>query len=327
MTSAWNVSVKTNAIYIIRTSLFDCNVTEKVLGFVRLWNFNERRILPSEIAERLREKSGNFVNHPQVVSRWNWRHCSSNGEEGGGAGGRKRIFSLLRSTLTCTLPGFLRPQFYFIPYLVKGVFDPAARTEAGNLFLSVSLSQHVISLPPGWTHRSRNRPTSDHWPSGSVAASTCDQLFVSDAGKNGTLSSPQYPSPYPSRSHCRYDFQGRGKERIQIVFTDFDLYHTAEDNKEWVTDVARRSSGVASFRVCPRSRCEILDSLNAFVHIDGRMEKIDSFCGSAIPKPLMSNGPRLMLEFRGIYSSRHVRGFRASYRFTESEYCRSRVRN
>ncbi|KAL0275067.1 UNVERIFIED_CONTAM: hypothetical protein PYX00_003047 [Menopon gallinae] len=48
------------------------------------------------------------------------------------------------------------------------------------------------------------------------------------------------------------------------------------------------------------------------------MEKIDSFCGGAIPKPLMSNGPRLMLEFRGIYSSRHVRGFRAAYRFTEN---------
>jgi hypothetical protein len=50
------------------------------------------------------------------------------------------------------------------------------------------------------------------------------------------------------------------------------------------------------------------------------MEKIDSFCGSTVPKPLMSNGPRLMLEFRGIYSSRYSRGFKATYSFTESEY-------
>ena len=67
------------------------------------------------------------------------------------------------------------------------------------------------------------------------------------------------------------------------------------------------------------SRCESIDSLVANVHIDGRMEKIDSFCGSTVPKPLMSNGPRLMLEFRGIYSSRYSRGFKATYSFTESE--------
>lgn len=67
------------------------------------------------------------------------------------------------------------------------------------------------------------------------------------------------------------------------------------------------------------NRCESIDSLMAYVLIDGRMEKIDNFCGSTLPKPLMSNGPRLMLEFRGIYSSRHSRGFKAVYHFTESK--------
>jgi hypothetical protein len=66
-------------------------------------------------------------------------------------------------------------------------------------------------------------------------------------------------------------------------------------------------------------RCENIDSLVANVQIDGRMEKIDSFCGSIVPKPLMSNGPKLMLEFRGIHSSRYSRGFKATYSFTESE--------
>lgn len=73
------------------------------------------------------------------------------------------------------------------------------------------------------------------------------------------------------------------------------------------------------FSCCYVCRCESIDSLVANVHIDGRMEKIDSFCGSTVPKPLMSNGPRLMLEFRGIYSSRYSRGFKATYSFTESE--------
>jgi hypothetical protein len=77
---------------------------------------------------------------------------------------------------------------------------------------------------------------------------------------------------------------------------------------------------IFSFSCCCVYRCESIDSLVANVHIDGRMEKIDSFCGSTVPKPLMSNGPRLMLEFRGIYSSRYSRGFKATYSFTESEY-------
>ena len=62
-----------------------------------------------------------------------------------------------------------------------------------------------------------------------------------------------------------------------------------------------------------------MDALMAYVLTDGRMEKIDDFCGSNVPKPIMSNGPRLMLEFRGIYSSRSVRGFKATYAFTESK--------
>lgn len=67
-------------------------------------------------------------------------------------------------------------------------------------------------------------------------------------------------------------------------------------------------------------RCDVQDSLMAFVHIDGRMEKIDSFCGSKIPKPVMSNGPRLKLEFHGLLASRFSRGFKASFSFSESKY-------
>jgi hypothetical protein len=54
--------------------------------------------------------------------------------------------------------------------------------------------------------------------------------------------------------------------------------------------------------------------------MDGRSEKIDTFCGGQVPLPLMSSGPRLSLEFKGLTSSRYVRGFKALYSFTESEY-------
>ncbi|XP_077284917.1 CUB domain-containing protein Sol1 [Arctopsyche grandis] len=133
-------------------------------------------------------------------------------------------------------------------------------------------------------------------PEVSATTSSCDAVFNSDTNKNGTFASPHYPGPYPSRSHCRYDFQGRGKERIQIVFQDFSLYHPTDES----------------------TTCESIDALQAYVHIDGRMEKIDSFCASTTPRPIMSNGPRMMLEFRGIYSSRYIRGFKAFYSFTEN---------
>ncbi|XP_071438728.1 suppressor of lurcher protein 1 [Hetaerina americana] len=135
-----------------------------------------------------------------------------------------------------------------------------------------------------------------HGHVGPSGATNCNQVFSSDISKNGTLTSPDYPNPYPSRSQCRFDFQGRGKERIQVTFTDFNLYHPQDDSKD----------------------CETIDSLMAYVQIDGRMEKIDNFCASSIPLPLMSNGPRMVLEFRGLYSSRYARGFKAIYTFTEN---------
>lgn len=67
-------------------------------------------------------------------------------------------------------------------------------------------------------------------------------------------------------------------------------------------------------------RCEGVDSLMAYVHIDRKKEKIDSFCGEKPARPIMSNGPRLSLEFNGITSSRQSPGFKAVYTFTESEY-------
>ncbi|CAB3376899.1 Hypothetical predicted protein [Cloeon dipterum] len=128
------------------------------------------------------------------------------------------------------------------------------------------------------------------------SAVNCDVLITSDEGKNGTIASPSFPQPYPPRSLCRYEFQGRGKERVQLTFREFNLFHAGGDEND----------------------CESSDSLNAYVHLEGRSEKIDSFCGNNLPLPLMSSGSKLSLEFRGAVSSRHVRGFQAFYSFTEN---------
>lgn len=133
-------------------------------------------------------------------------------------------------------------------------------------------------------------------PAVSATTSTCDMVFNSDTTKSGIVTSPGYPNPYQSRVRCNYDFQGRGKERVQVIFQDFNLYHSSETTKE----------------------CKDVDSIMAFVYIDGKPEKIDAFCGEMQPRPLMSNGPRLLLEFQGKESSRHVKGFKAMYYFTEN---------
>ncbi|KAH7964354.1 hypothetical protein HPB51_027407 [Rhipicephalus microplus] len=61
---------------------------------------------------------------------------------------------------------------------------------------------------------------------------SCDQVIMSNSSKNGTITSPNYPNPYPPSTRCNYHFQGEGKERVQIKFTDFDLYMPHEGIKE-----------------------------------------------------------------------------------------------
>ncbi|GJQ82540.1 hypothetical protein Trydic_g12996 [Trypoxylus dichotomus] len=131
----------------------------------------------------------------------------------------------------------------------------------------------------------------------SETRSSCDLVLSSDVAKNGTITTPNYPGPYPSRTTCRYEFEGRGRERVRIVFQDFYM-HTSKraENKD----------------------CDSQDSVMAFVLVDGRMDKIDSYCGTTLPKPVMSNGPRLLLELQSMFGVQYSRGFRASYSFVEN---------
>lgn len=53
----------------------------------------------------------------------------------------------------------------------------------------------------------------------------CIPVVTSDNSKSGNFSSPNYSKGYPPLTHCRYDFVGHANERVQIVFTDFNLFH------------------------------------------------------------------------------------------------------
>ncbi|XP_067142809.1 suppressor of lurcher protein 1-like [Centruroides vittatus] len=126
------------------------------------------------------------------------------------------------------------------------------------------------------------------------AVTMCGSRISSRMSKNGTFTSPNYPGSYPANTHCIYHFSGRGKERVQILFTDFDLYKPDETARD----------------------CENIDAVTVSITINGQKERIDSFCGkNKLPAQLMSNGPTMVAEFRSYTSSPDIKGFRAVYRF------------
>ncbi|XP_021958390.1 suppressor of lurcher protein 1 [Folsomia candida] len=147
--------------------------------------------------------------------------------------------------------------------------------------------------------------------------------------KNGTFSSNDYPSHYPAKTHCRFDFIGNPKERVKIVFTDFNLYHP--DGAYSQGDRLSNKGGGHSVSQNQRERdeerrkerekdCsgEDVDVLSAFVYdADDNLDRIDDYCGSAPPLSIMSSSNKLTLEFRSSTSSQYVRGFSALYSFVE----------
>ncbi|KAK9506890.1 hypothetical protein O3M35_008741 [Rhynocoris fuscipes] len=135
--------------------------------------------------------------------------------------------------------------------------------------------------------------------------------------KNGSITSPGFPGPYPPKTTCQYEFIASGRERIQLVFTDFSLFIPNELPKESKVEYMSIIYFIKLLLIC--FRCEGVDRVVAYVILDGRMEKIDSYCGVTMPKSIMSNGPRLLIHFTGIHSSRHARGFRAKFHFTTSK--------
>ncbi|XP_022241533.1 dorsal-ventral patterning tolloid-like protein 1 [Limulus polyphemus] len=123
----------------------------------------------------------------------------------------------------------------------------------------------------------------------------CDVWVTSAVSKNGTITSPNYPDPYPANVHCVYHFTARGKERVQILFTDFDLYQPAHSSTN--------------------RDCEGVDVVQAFIKIKGQIEALKTNCGHALPPQLMSNGPYMIMEFHTTKSSLSYKGFQATYRF------------
>ncbi|ESO88956.1 hypothetical protein LOTGIDRAFT_106882, partial [Lottia gigantea] len=124
----------------------------------------------------------------------------------------------------------------------------------------------------------------------------CNENISSGTKTNGTISSPFYPQAYPADVTCRYVFQGAGRQRVQLKFTHMDLYYPAGDASN-------------------PGDCEGTDSISVYVMVDGKRANLGTYCGKKLPPMLMSNEPKLVLEFRSVQSSNYVTGFRAEYSF------------
>nr|XP_029723582.1 cubilin [Aedes albopictus] len=117
--------------------------------------------------------------------------------------------------------------------------------------------------------------------------------FSSIQLRNGSIApSHKRSGVFPSATCELYEFIGQGVERIQIVFSEFRLPSKLEPNE-----------------------CGETDILMVFFHIDGRDEVVETLCGDTLPKPILSSGPRLLLEFRSTFNNTDNKGFTADFIF------------
>lgn len=110
-------------------------------------------------------------------------------------------------------------------------------------------------------------------------------------GMNGSLVSPNFPLPYPSRLQCRVDLKAPQQHRVRLIFTHFFLYHPLNSSNR---------------------NCDVMDSLTVS---ESPTSKLGTFCGLGKPLPIMSSGSFLSLVFRSLTSGPHVTGYRAIYTF------------
>ncbi|BFZ09778.1 hypothetical protein BsWGS_12817 [Bradybaena similaris] len=125
----------------------------------------------------------------------------------------------------------------------------------------------------------------------------CNENIESHTHRNGTISSPNHPAAYPASVECWYNFTGVGRERIQLRFLHIDLYFPTGDPASPI-------------------ECGSLDSVSVFVLINGEEKLLNTWCGRKLPPMLMSNQPKMMVQFLSTeHSAPTVTGFKAQYSF------------
>ncbi|KFB53549.1 AGAP004160-PA-like protein [Anopheles sinensis] len=130
------------------------------------------------------------------------------------------------------------------------------------------------------------------WP---VCSLGCNRMvFSSSRIRNGSIepSHSKHSGVFPSSLCQLYEFVGDGAERIQIIFSEFRL-----PSKLGPTE------------------CGDTDILMVYYIVEGREELVETLCGVTLPKPILSNGPRMLLEFRSSFNNTENKGFNGDFFF------------
>uniref|UniRef100_A0A182JB75 CUB domain-containing protein n=1 Tax=Anopheles atroparvus TaxID=41427 RepID=A0A182JB75_ANOAO len=123
----------------------------------------------------------------------------------------------------------------------------------------------------------------------------CNRLvFSSSRIRNGSIepSHSKHSGLFPSSLCQLYEFVGDGAERVQIIFSEFRLPS-----------------------ILGPTECGDTDILMVYYIVNGREELVETLCGVTLPKPILSDGPRLLLEFRSSFNNTENKGFTGDFFF------------
>ncbi|XP_017040955.1 suppressor of lurcher protein 1 [Drosophila ficusphila] len=173
---------------------------------------------------------------------------------------------------------------------------------------SVAVKQEKLQQQQAFAAKANSLPTDVELSKPGRSFEQCKQIFDSRVNKSGTFDSNQLLNAKHALGgvliggsrvlQCRYEFEAQPPERVQIRFHDFNV-PTEHEN----------STG-----------CQPGDALHVVTEVRGRYETQELLCGAFLPKPLMSSGSNLHLQFVGKYPPAMTNkvqyyGFRAEYRF------------
>ena len=113
---------------------------------------------------------------------------------------------------------------------------------------------------------------------------TCNFLLEAHKHKRGSIYSPTYPGTYPKNFHCSYHLKGRARQRIRILFRDFDIYFGGEQSVPFISF----SDQIVS---CPYDSLTIFDGASPSAPI------IRKVCGLQKGMEVYSEGPDLLIHF------------------------------
>ncbi|XP_017110716.1 suppressor of lurcher protein 1 [Drosophila elegans] len=205
-----------------------------------------------------------------------------------------------------TAKGF-RGKYKFVsnePGMPEDTPPPPAVLEAA----SVAVMPEKLQQQQAVAAKANGLPTDAELSKPGRSFEQCKQTFDSRVNKSGTFDSNQLLLAKHALGgvliggsrvlQCRYEFEAQPPERIQIRFHDFNV-PTEHENS---------------------TACQPGDALHVVTEVRGRYETQELLCGAFLPKPLMSNGARLQLQFVGKYPPAMTNkvqyyGFRAEYRF------------